>query len=185
MTDTDPRLEAVELEIEDCLRSADYPAAKWWANFIVKGYDALRAFDQAQCVCEMPEYCPKFGCIKSAHKLQPVFREEVMPHKSDGQSAVPGDNAAAPVMGADPPWLDDAAKVASNCYFGFGPSGHCEGWPNVVRAVLAFANAQPPSEAEVQAAVKAWSDNWGYTTTLQETRIRAALIAAAKARSGA
>ena len=87
------------------------------------------------------------------------------------------------VAGADPPWLDEAAKLASNVYYGF-TTGRCEGWATVVRAVLAYAAAQPPTSAEIDAAIKvAIGDfRWGATahTTAYVTKI---LIAAAKGRA--
>lgn len=119
MTDTDPRLEAV-IEILDQLASAVERIAP--ANLALRDVsiragrlqaDALRAFDQAQCACEMSEYCSKFGCIKSAHQPQP--ESEVMPHRPArhiSEARVSNDKAPAPVMGAGYPTETDAGLLA-------------------------------------------------------------------------
>jgi hypothetical protein len=99
-------------------------------------------------------------------------------------------------VGADPPWLAEAAKIASNCYYGFGPSGHCEGWPEVVRAVLDFAADQPPSEQAIEkSAAILWeeiitdgrvrfSELNAIDCVKTKEQAKSILIAAAKARSG-
>jgi hypothetical protein len=129
MTDRDERLQALTEAVMTCgcytppYRETAFGIAVRFLAMI----DAIRAFDEQ--------------------------RKEVMQHQKhhSGIEESPGcgperHNATAPAVippvGADPPWLDEAAKIASDCYFG---SAHCEGWPEVVRAVLAFAAAKARS----------------------------------------
>lgn len=60
-------------------------------------------------------------------------------------------------------------------------SGYCYATGNHVRAILDAINAQPPSEAEIDAAHRTYLENESDDTF---ESMRAALVAAAKARSG-
>lgn len=97
------------------------------------------------------------------------------------------DTAPAPVMGADPFWLDEAAEIAYYAWMETKSGDY--GWRNVVRAVLAFANAQPPSDAEIDAALAGWRESIRkHSSDVGQNapnHMRAALIAAAKVRNGA
>ena len=123
-------------------------------------YDALRAFDQAH-------------------------REEVMPHRPNESLTIRTDNAPAPVMGADPPWLDEATEVLKTAF----AASKDNDWKDGLRAVLAFANAQPPSETECKAAARVLIgrvfDHETNGIELAETLGQEVLIAVAKARIGA
>lgn len=125
------------------------------------------------------------GCAKAA------TREEVMPHKPGPVHHEGPDNATAPVMGADPPWLNECRDFA---WSHTGKKPHATD-PEIARAqnaiirrVLAFANAQPPSSDQVMTALSVYLRHLGHYSTVVDPAgieaMRAALIAAAKARSG-
>ena len=120
MTDTDPRLEAVAKALQ--AKGYDKRTAKAHASAGIIVYDALRAFDQAH-------------------------REEVMPHRPNESSTVRTDNATAPVMGADPPWLSNCITAAHRAWRDSGASEEIINWYAIVRAVLATANAQSAAAA--------------------------------------
>ena len=119
-------------------------------------------------------------------------RKEVIDHTEQAEQSSDHDNATAPVVaGADPPWLDEAAKAAALA----SPADPDEWdqysesirdvWRRAARAVLRVANAQPVSDAEVEAA------NEAYNATFRKPHgayvrnaFRAALEAAAKVRAG-
>ena len=88
-------------------------------------------------------------------------------------------------MGADPPWLAGAIATGRGWADDLGGD---EGI-HIARAAVQFANAQPPSEAEINAALAGWAESIRqYPSDVGQNvpnHMRAALIAAAKARSGA
>ena len=193
MTDTDPRLEVAK---EAYLRlSVNAPE---WQKFLAM-YDALRAFDQAHVPGE-------WMTTKTLDRLQdriaelevaqPQPESEVRPHNprtDSGPSSSGQDNVTAPIMGADPLWLDEAAKAALAGFFGKLPHSVFtqqrddtqESWRSCVRAVLVFANAQPPSVGEIEGGAHAAREAWVcYPGPDWNAVSHAVLIAAAKARIG-
>jgi hypothetical protein len=114
-------------------------------------------------------------------------RKEVVSH-SDASKLSRHDNATAPAMnpaGADPPWLGD--MVSAMCRVPYN-GNFIAYMADLARAVRKFEATQPPSEAEVQDAHQAYHSAHGCGAfgdhTADYKRMRLALIAAAKARSG-
>lgn len=94
--------------------------------------------------------------------------------------------AASPV-GADPPWLDDLEIKIDALLCEYANKKRWNYTKDLIRAVLAFAAAQPPSEGEIEAAGKEIVARLHLGELSLDTKQRiasAALLAAARVRAG-
>ena len=162
MTARDARLEAVC----EVLRARGWIDPDFHATEFLAMYDAVRAFevkrflgafDEQRKPVPLQDY-PKIDVQSLVESLGGASGRGRRAANPIGLAPVgespapcgPKDNVTAPAaspVGADPPWLGDAAKVAFDTWAK-------SDWPDVVRAVLSFAAAQPPSEAEIEAAAE-------------------------------
>lgn len=164
------RMAMCRIEAEDFLVMADALQA-----FVIA--DALRTFDQTR---DESEVMPHTGTHGS-----PELDEDAAKLVTLG--ADPGPTfATAPAMGADPPWLKRLAKEIRDEHFG-NLSTFCV--ETIIKKALAFANAQPPSEAEVEIGASELADivcDCGEPLSLfaRKSYAKGVLIAAARVRSG-
>lgn len=102
-----------------------------------------------------------------------------MPHKPGPLHYEGPNNATAPVMGADPPWLDQWALTVHKNRLA---TSSLEAIKHIAREAIAFANAQPPSDDAVTEALRVFDSPGQFTKRSRWDAMRAA-ITAAKARS--
>lgn len=125
-----------------------------------------------------------FCAMARAFLGEDAERKEVSNHTRGSEASA--DNAT--VAGADPPWLDEAARAMDPREWDHAsPSYRLIAYRLIarhqVRAVLRVANAQPVSTAEIEAATNVVRKKWG-AQLADYWIVRAALEAAAKVRAG-
>lgn len=168
MTDHDERLEAVAKALRTLgYRPVGDPAESDAEDFLAM-LDAARAFDEQRKLCGGSDHA----------------WDEASQRCQCGYFSLPAASPVGPV-GADPPWLYRARTEAVEPIIGGAIS-----WADqveVVRSVLRFAAAQPPSAEEIKVAGKEIIERLHLEDLSLDTEQRiasAALLAAARVRAG-